>query len=155
MYVATCEGDLTLRMNLHLLKIKDELQCSSTGPSYLACSVVEKYRSLDHTSIANPQVEEVLVSMNEEDDAFTDALTDFMSLPDAVEALVHEKDLGKARGNSGDIFFEAESIDDSDFVSLTFLKRTPQSPDYDGIDAQVDDQGTSNIINKINRQSYF
>lgn len=135
MYVASYEGDLTVRTNLHLLKIKDELQNSSTGPKYLACSVVEKYQSLDPTSIGNPQVE----SMTEEDDTFTDALTDFTPLPDAAEAL---NDIGKARGNSGDIFFEAEGIDDSDFVSLTFVRRTPQSPDYDGIDTQVNDQGT-------------
>ncbi|KAL8205058.1 hypothetical protein R6Q57_010681 [Mikania cordata] len=135
-YVASYDGDLTVRMNLHLLQIKDELQHSSSGPKYVACSVVENYRSLDPTSIANLQVEEVLVSMAEDDDTFTDALTDFMPLPDAVEALVHEKDPepGKARGNSGDVFFEAEDIDDSDFVSLTFLKRTLQSPYYDGID---------------------
>ncbi|XP_076932508.1 uncharacterized protein LOC143598077 [Bidens hawaiensis] len=129
-YVASYEGDLTVRTNLHLLKIKDELQNSSTGPKYLACSVVEKYQSLDPTSIGNPQVE----SMTEEDDTFTDALTDFTPLPDAAEAL---NDIGKARGNSGDIFFEAEGIDDSDFVSLTFVRRTPQSPDYDGIDTQM------------------
>lgn len=137
MYVASCEGDLTVRMNLHLLKIKDELQNSSTGPHYFACSVVENYRSLDPPNIVNHKVEEVLVGLAEEDDAFTDALTDFIALPDSVEALIHEKDHGKARGNSGDIFYEAEGIDDSDFVSLTFLKRTPQSPDYDGIDTQV------------------
>lgn len=136
-YVASCEGDLTVRMNLHLLKMKDELQNPSTGPHYLACSVVEN----DHTSapvgIVNPVVEEVLVSLVEEDDDFTDALTDFMSLPDSVEALAHDKEPVKARGNSGDIFYEAEGIDDSDFVSLTFLKRTPESPDYDGIDTQM------------------
>ncbi|KAD5802908.1 hypothetical protein E3N88_14268 [Mikania micrantha] len=137
MYVASCEGDLTVRMNLHMLKIKDELQNSSTGPHYLACSVSENYRSLDPTSTTNPQVEEVSVGLAEDDDAFTDALTDFISLSDSVEALVNEKDHGKARGNSGDIYFEAEGIDDSDFISLTFLKRTPQSPDYDGTDAQM------------------
>ncbi|KAK9053434.1 hypothetical protein SSX86_030068 [Deinandra increscens subsp. villosa] len=138
-YIASCEGDLTARMNLHMLKIKDELQNSSTGPHYLACSVLENYRSLDLTSSINPHVEEALVGMAEDDDMFTDALTDedFVSFSDSVEALVHEKDHGKARGNSGDIFFEAEGIDESDFLSLTFLKRTPQSPDYDGIDAQM------------------
>nr|XP_043635621.1 uncharacterized protein LOC122606820 [Erigeron canadensis] len=136
-YVASCEGDLTVRVNLHLLKIKDELQSSSTGPQYLACSVLENHRSLDPKGIVNQQVEEVLVSLAEEDDAFTDALTDFMSLPESVEALIHDKDQVKRRGNSGDIFYEAEGIDDSDFISLTFLKRTPQSPDYDGIDTQM------------------
>ncbi|MFS7909478.1 putative vacuolar protein sorting-associated protein [Helianthus anomalus] len=115
-YVASYEGDLTVRMNLHRLEIKDELQHSSTGTKYLACSVVE----------------EVLVNTNtaEEDDTFTDALTEWS---DAAEALGH----GTARGNSGDIFFEAEGIDDSDFVSLTFVQRTPQSLNYDGIDTQM------------------
>lgn len=136
-YVASCEGDLTVRMNLHLLKIKDELQNSSTGPHYLACSVLENYRASDPVGAINPPVEELLVNMADDDDDFTDALTDFTALPDSVEALVFEKDHGKTRGNSGDIFFEAEGNDDSDFVSLTFLKRTPQSPDYDGIDTQM------------------
>ncbi|KAI3677366.1 hypothetical protein L1987_86992 [Smallanthus sonchifolius] len=124
-------------MNLHSLKIKDELQSSSTGPQYLACSVLKNYRSLDPTSIINPQMEEVLAGPAEDDDTFTDALPDFISLSDSVEALVHDKDHGKARGNSGDIFFEAEGIDESDFLSLTFLKRTPQSADYDDTDAQM------------------
>nr|GEV02157.1 vacuolar protein sorting-associated protein 62 [Tanacetum cinerariifolium] len=136
-YVASCDGDLTVRMNLHLLKMKDELQNSSTGPHYLACSVVENYHASDQASVVNPVVEEVLASLVEEDDDFTDALTDFMSLPDSVEALAHDREPVKARGNSGDIFYEAEGTDDSDFVSLTFLKRTPESPDYDGIDTQM------------------
>ncbi|XP_035834787.1 uncharacterized protein LOC110887015 isoform X3 [Helianthus annuus] len=135
-YVASCEGDLTVKMNLHLLKIKDELQNSSTGPQYLAYSVLENYRSLNPTSTINPQVEEVLVGPAEDDD-FADALPDFMSLADSVDAVVHEKDHGKARGNSGDVFFETEALDESDFVSLTILKRTPQSPDYDGVDTQM------------------
>lgn len=142
MYVASCDGDLTVRMNLHLLKIKDELQNSSTGPHYLACSVLENHGASDSVGVVNSQVEELLVSLVEEDDDFTDALTDFTSLPDSIEALVHDKDPGKAGGNSGDIFYEAEGIDDSDFVSLTFLKRSPQSPDYDGIDTQVNDYCT-------------
>ncbi|XP_071698618.1 uncharacterized protein [Rutidosis leptorrhynchoides] len=133
-YVAASDGDLTVRMNLHLLKIKDELQNSLTGPHYLACSVLEDKKSVsDSVGVVKPLVEEISVSLAEEDDDFTDALTDFTSLTDSVEASVHDKDPGKA----GDIFYEAEGIDDSDFVSLTFLKRSPQSPDYDGIDTQM------------------
>ncbi|KAK1425949.1 hypothetical protein QVD17_14616 [Tagetes erecta] len=130
-YATFCEGDLTVRMNLHSLKIKDELQNSSAGPHYLAFSVSENYLCVDSVSIINPQVEEVSVGLAEDDDTFTDAFTDFIH--DSVESLVHEKANGKAR----DVFFEAENIDDSDFISLTFLKRTARSPDYDGIDTQM------------------
>ena len=37
-------------------------------------------------------VEEVLVSLVEDDDDFTDAWTNFMSFTDSVEALAHDKE---------------------------------------------------------------
>ncbi|XP_024982723.1 uncharacterized protein LOC112519038 isoform X5 [Cynara cardunculus var. scolymus] len=135
-YVASCEGDLTVKMNLHLLKIKDELQNTSSIPQYLACSVLEEYHSVDPIGTINPPVEELSGGLADDDDTFTDALTDFMSFAESGEAF-HEKDHRKVRGNSGDVFYEAEGIDASDFVSLTFSKRTRQSPDYDGIDTQM------------------
>ncbi|KAJ9559357.1 hypothetical protein OSB04_013971 [Centaurea solstitialis] len=128
-YVGSCEGDLTAKMNLHMLKIKDELQ-NTPIPQYLACSVLE-YRPVDPLGTINPQVEELSGGLADEDDDFADAFTDFTSFADSGEALVHEKD------HKNDEFYEAEGIDASDFVSLTFSKRTPQSPDYDGIDTQM------------------
>ncbi|KAI3512412.1 hypothetical protein L1887_19727 [Cichorium endivia] len=130
LYVASCEGDLTVRMNLHMLKVKDELQNSSTGPHYLALSVVENYRPCP----TNPPVEEIPVGggmVDDDDDDDDDFGDDFADADeDFTEPVVHEKGLG-------DVFFEAEGVDDSDFVSLTFLKRTPQSSDYNGIDSQA------------------
>ncbi|KAK1391162.1 hypothetical protein POM88_019340 [Heracleum sosnowskyi] len=39
-HVVRCEGDLTVKVKLHSLKIKDKLQASSNlSPQYLACSV--------------------------------------------------------------------------------------------------------------------
>ncbi|KAL0308079.1 UNVERIFIED_CONTAM: hypothetical protein Sangu_2997600 [Sesamum angustifolium] len=71
----------------------------------------------------------------DEDDIFKDALPDFLTLHDSAE--IHEKDLSKGKTISNDIFYEAMSSDDSDFVSVTFLTRNPGSPDYDGIDTQM------------------
>ncbi|KAL7618287.1 hypothetical protein Lser_V15G01600 [Lactuca serriola] len=122
-HVESCEGDLTVKMNLHLLKVKDELQDSSSGPYYLALSVVESFRPCPTNP---PQVEEISAGVADDDDDFADAEDDFL------EPVVHEKDRG-----AGDEFFEAEGIDETDFVSVTFLKRTPQSPDYNGIDSQM------------------
>ncbi|MCD7461320.1 hypothetical protein HAX54_045890 [Datura stramonium] len=76
------EGDLSVKMKLHSLKIKDELQ-------------------------------------------------------DSIEATTPEKELTKGKKSCYDIFYEALGSDDSDFVSLTFTTRHPDSPDYDGIDTQM------------------
>ena len=130
--VVSSEGDLTVKVKLHSLKIKDELQGSlSSRPQYLACSLLTNEHSSSSRGTSNPHGEELSVVTTEEDDIFKDALPDFMSLPDSAE------DLGKGRSMSGDVFYEAQDSDYTDFVSLSYLARAPGSPDYDGIDTQV------------------
>lgn len=103
------------------------------------------------------------MGLSENDDIFKDALPDFMSLSDigiyspnidvghcetmvdmsdpslfeSAEAFSHEKDLGKGKGISGEIYYEAEGSDNLDFVSVTFSTRSSGSPGYDGVDTQV------------------
>ncbi|GMP92953.1 hypothetical protein CsSME_00042986 [Camellia sinensis var. sinensis] len=148
-------------MKLHSLKIKDELQGSlSSGPKYLACSVLKNDPLFASPSTLDPLVKEVPTVISEEDDIFKDALPDFMSLPDysqnfdmafasrsgdiseyaefdSVGDIVREKEVGKGKSTTGDVFYEAEGSDNSDFVSVTYSTRNPSSPDYDGIDAQM------------------
>ncbi|KAJ8532740.1 hypothetical protein K7X08_015629 [Anisodus acutangulus] len=132
------EGDLAVKMKLHSLKIKDELQGSlCSGAQYLACSVL-----MDHgaTSCRDPlesHGKELPLAVIEEDDIFKDALPDFLSFTDTIEATTPEKELSRGRSLASDIFYEALGSDDSDFVSLTFTMRHPDSPDYDGIDTQM------------------
>ncbi|KAE9455056.1 hypothetical protein C3L33_13039, partial [Rhododendron williamsianum] len=141
-HVVRLEGDLTIKMKLHSLKIKDELQGSSSlGPKYLACSVLKN----DHLFASPPPLKELPSVISEDDDIYTDALPDFMTLPeysecpqfDSVGVLIREKEMGKAKSVPGDVFYEAEGSDNSDFVSVTFSTRNPSSPDYDGIDTQM------------------
>lgn len=163
-HVVCWEGDLTVKMKLHSLKIKDELQGRlSTSLQYLACSVHENDHLFASPRNLDPSVKELSTAQPEEDDIFKDALQDFMSLPDqesnlqhmvmpksawmedvtdfaevdSAVALIHEMDLGKGKGTSSETFFEAQDSDHSDFVSVTFLTRNPGSPDYDGVDTQV------------------
>ncbi|PRQ37895.1 putative vacuolar protein sorting-associated protein [Rosa chinensis] len=103
------------------------------------------------------------VLLHEEDDTFTDALPDFMSVSDAgfgsptsdtvsclttedsndaagfasAKGLVLEKNLVTARCISAEEFYEAEGSDYSNFVFLTFSTLSSSSPDYDGIDTQL------------------
>ncbi|XP_057475541.1 uncharacterized protein LOC130763619 isoform X1 [Actinidia eriantha] len=159
-HVVRMEGDLTVKMKLHSLKIKDELQGSlSLDPKYLACSVLKN----DHLFASPHLVKELPTTISEDDDIFRDALPDFMSLPDtvidsqnidmayaarlsdvnecvefdSVGDFVREKEMGKEKGVTGDVFYEAEGSDNSDFVSVTFATRSPSSPDYDGVDTQM------------------
>lgn len=158
------EGDMTLKTKLHSLKIKDELQGRlSTTPQYLACSVLKSDNLVSSPGIIDPHWKEMSVLLHEEDDTFTDALPDFMSVSDAgfgsptsdtvscvttedindaagfasAEGLVLEKNLVKARCISAEEFYEAEGSDYSNFVSLTFSTLSSSSPHYDGIDTQV------------------
>ncbi|XP_075085926.1 uncharacterized protein LOC107782497 [Nicotiana tabacum] len=132
------EGDLTVKMKLHSLKIKDELQRSlCSGPQYLACSVLVDHGAASCPDPLEPHGKELPLMVIEEDDIFKDALPDFLSFTDSAEATTPEKELLRGRSVPGDIFYEALGSDDSDFVSLTFITRTPDSPDYDGIDTQM------------------
>lgn len=158
------EGDLTVKMKLHSLKIRDELQGHlSTGPQYLACSVLRSDNVLSSAGLIGSHGKEMSAALHEDDDTFTDAFPEFVSLSDAgiysqfldiaacgttgdisksagfesAEALLHENDPVNGRGISGEIFYEAEGSNYSDFVSVVFSTRSPSSSDYDGIDTQV------------------
>ncbi|XP_077211040.1 calcium-dependent lipid-binding family protein isoform X2 [Tasmannia lanceolata] len=145
-------GDLTVKMKLHSLKIKDELQSLlSMSPQYLACSVlkddvVASPRNFDHNIKEHPK------KILEEDDIFKDALPEFMSTPDqsvypqnldgphivdSTDALFFDKGMTKGMGTTSEMFYEAQDNDTSDFVAVTFLTRHPGSPIYDGIDTQM------------------
>lgn len=134
MHVVRCEGDLTVKLKLHSLKIKDELQASLiSSPQYLACSVQKDDHSSASLGNLEPQKNELLST--EEYDIFKDASPDFLSSTDSEAGNV-DKDLAEI-SNSADVYYEAEDVENSQFVSLTFLTRTSNSPDYDGVDSQV------------------
>lgn len=135
MHVVRCEGDLTVKLKLHSLKIIDELQASlHSSPQYLACSIQKDGHSFVSLSNLKPQKNEPLLT--EDNDIFKDASPDFLSFTDSAEA-VTEKDLLEEISNSADVYYEAEDVENSQFVSLTFLTRTSSSPDYDGVDSHV------------------
>ncbi|XVE82332.1 hypothetical protein DITRI_Ditri15bG0139900 [Diplodiscus trichospermus] len=148
-------SDLMVKTKLHSLKIKDELQDRLSGnPQYLACSVLKEDSSHESHQTCEPHGNEMSGVHPDEDDTFTDALPEFMSLTDSdtlpeymdkkdasgVESagmLIHEKDLVQGKGLSGEIFYEAQGGDDLDFVSVAFSKKGSASPVYDGIDTQM------------------
>lgn len=167
------EGDLTLKMKLHSLKVKDELQVRlSTTLQYLACSVLNNDNLVTSPGIMDPHMKEMCALLHEDDDTFADALPDFMSISDAgfvsqimdmdtcataedinddtgfasTEAAIVEKNMVKGKVISGEIFYEAVGGDNSNFVSVTFLTRSSSSPDYDGIDTQVLTHITSRLL---------
>ncbi|CAA0829437.1 calcium-dependent lipid-binding family protein, partial [Striga hermonthica] len=136
MHVSSCISDLTIKVKLNSLKIKDELQGSlSTHSQYLACSVINDQHSFSNPSKLESQEKDLSAEMVEEDDIFRDALPDFVIFHESAE--IHEKDLSPGTMATCDVFYEAMGPDDSDFVSVTFLTRNPSSPDYDGIDTQM------------------
>ncbi|CAL9040995.1 unnamed protein product [Musa banksii] len=157
-------SDLIVKMKLHSLKIKDELQgCLSNFPEYLVCSVMSdklKARKSDTLDVSETIFEPFSL---EEDDCFTDALPDFLSTPDQSscsnyidlasnlgpgadhfenhagvnhnDPSDHDKD--HMNGKAGEIFYEAQDSNISDFVAITFLTRYPDSRLYVGIDTQM------------------
>ncbi|KAI6692875.1 hypothetical protein NL676_020585, partial [Syzygium grande] len=163
-HVIICEGDLTVKSKLHSLKIKDELQSrTSTSPQYLAYSVVENENTSVSAGVSDYHGHNMSSVQSEEDDIFKDALPDFISLSESsihphsmamnqpprtgdiiditglgsANASMNENDLGKGMGFSDDVFYEAQGMESSDFVSVTFSTRSSASPDYDGIDTQM------------------
>ncbi|XP_065863891.1 uncharacterized protein [Euphorbia lathyris] len=146
------EDDLTVKVKLRSLKIKDELQGRhSANPQYLACSVLKNEKPLGSPSFLDFQGRDMsLVPVpHDEDDAFKDALADFLSASDSglcsprfeifesAEALIHEQHLLQGKGISNEIFYEVEGGDSLDFVSFTFSTRSSTSSDYDGVDTQM------------------
>ncbi|KAL5700718.1 hypothetical protein ACHQM5_026131 [Ranunculus cassubicifolius] len=160
-------GDLTVKMKLHSLKIKDELQGRlSMEPQYLACSVLKSECTLTSSDTSNPIEKELDKVFMEEEDIFKDALPEFMSYSDishhphnsdtphsttscfsdgserggcfdSADGLTHDKDLTKGKGNLGEVFYEAHDNDAFNFVAVSFSTRNPGSPYYDGIDTQM------------------
>lgn len=155
-----------MKMKVHSLKIKDELQGRlSVSPQYLACSVVKDEKNI-YPFTYDPVGTELPRTVLEEDDIFNDALSDFTSTPDhsvysqgcemsfgskhstsyalehsasvdSIDGSSYDKELEKGKGLSGEIFYEAQDTDASDFVTVTFLTRHPGSSRYNGVDTQV------------------
>lgn len=134
MHVSSCASDLKMKVKLNSLKIMDELQGSEYAHSqYFACSVV-----MDPHPSGGPDLElQEKDTTGEEDDVFNDALSDFMISQDNAEISIHEMDPSNVNIVPNDVFYEVMGFDDTDFVSVTFLRRNPGSPDYDGVDTQV------------------
>ncbi|KAE9602547.1 putative vacuolar protein sorting-associated protein [Lupinus albus] len=159
--VILADGDLTVKMKLHSLKIKDELLgCLSGAPHYLAVSVLtnETLSSSPVSSVSHRK--DAPFGFSDDDDSFLDALSEFISQADggnhlhnmdlgqqglmmaatdfeSLENLIHEKEIEKGKNTPHEIYFEAEGSDHSNFVSVSFSTRSSGSPDYDGIDTQM------------------
>ena len=154
MNVVCWDADLAVKMKLRSLKIKDELQAHlSSSPQFLACSVLRD--NLISRGLSNLQLQSR--SFNafflEEDDVFRDALPDFASISDPsprrcsselvdVSSVLDsnefpslENDLTRRRSGT-EVFYEAEDAA-SNFIAVSFLMRSPDSPHYEGIDTQV------------------
>ncbi|KAK9139107.1 hypothetical protein Scep_008788 [Stephania cephalantha] len=156
-------GDLTVKLKLHSLKIRDELQGhGSMSPQYLVCSVL-KYDALVCSSEQIDKGKEHNKLKQDDDDIFKDALPEFFDLSsfsqdidalygpkldswdshnhgvavDSAISMVHDEDQTNARVATSEIYYEAQENDASDFVSLTFSTKNPGSPSYDGIDTQM------------------
>lgn len=155
------DGDMTVKMKLHSLKIKDELQGHlSVGEHYLAVSVLKNEIPCTRSGSLNSHRKDVPLGLPEDDDSFMDALSEFISqqdsgnyvhnisqdqqdltdiLPDfeSLKTFIHDKEVEEGQGTPREVYYEIEGVDDLDFVSVTFSTRSSSSPDYDGIDTQV------------------
>lgn len=161
MHVLLADGDLTVKMKLHSLRIKDELQGRlSVSPQYLAVSVLKKETLRSSSDLTDSHGKDVSLGIPDDDDSFMDALSEFISQTDgghclhnmeldqhglmgiasdfeSLESLIHEKEIEKGKGTPREVYYEAEGGDTSNFVSMSFSTRSSASPDYDGIDTQV------------------
>lgn len=161
MHVVLADGDLTVKMKLHSLKIKDELQGRlSVAPRYLAVSVLKNEALSSSTGTFDSHGKDVLLGIPDDDDSFMDALSEFISQTDggyclhnmnldqqglmgiasdfeSLEGLINEKEIEKGKGTPREVYYEAEGSDTSNFVSVSFSTLSSGSPDYDGIDTQV------------------
>lgn len=154
-HVVLAGGDLTVKMKLHSLKIKDELQGRlSISPRYLAVSVLKNETLSSSSCSIDSHGKDAYLGIPDDDDSFMDALSEFNSQTDVgfslhnmdldqqglmgiasdfetVESLMHEK------GTPREVYYETEGSDTSSFVSVSFSTRSSGSPDYDGIDTQM------------------
>lgn len=155
------ESDLTVKMKLHSLKIKDELQGHLSGsPQYLMCSVDQDDDKLGSSSTFDFSEKNMSAGFLEDEESFIDALPDFMSVSDqgifsqtpgfdlasphvpeqydrVDDANGLNNDTDQIKGKVGEIFYEAADSNIPDFVAVNFLTRSPGSPQYDGIDTQI------------------
>ncbi|XP_010524589.1 PREDICTED: uncharacterized protein LOC104802610 [Tarenaya hassleriana] len=161
-HMISSESGLTVRTKLHSLKVKDELQHQLSGiPQYLAYSVLKNGDIQDLHGVCDFNDKEMPVGHVDDEDAFTDALPEFLSPTDpstpdmdmiqcsmmmdsdecvgfkSAEGLVHEKDGSQGKGLYDEVFYEAQGGEFSDFVSVVFLTRSSSSHDYNGIDTQM------------------
>ncbi|XP_061360270.1 uncharacterized protein LOC133304277 isoform X2 [Gastrolobium bilobum] len=160
-HVILADGDLTVKMKLHSLKIKDELQGRlSAAPRYLAVSILKNETASSSSGSFASHGKDVSLGFPDDDDSFMDALSEFISQADgghylhnmdldqqglmgiasdlvSFESLMHEKEIEKGKGNPHEVYYEAEGSDTSNFVSVSFSTRSSGSPDYDGIDTQM------------------
>ncbi|CAN7131404.1 unnamed protein product [Brassica rapa subsp. narinosa] len=158
-HMISSESGLTVRTKLHSLKIKDELQQSGSA-QYLAYSVL-KNEYIQDPRRCDAYDKEMSVGHADDEDAFTDALPEFLSptepgTPDMdmiqcsmmmdsdehvgiedAEGGFHEKDTSQGKGLCDEVFYEVQGGEFSDFVSVVFLTRSSSSPDYNGIDTQM------------------
>lgn len=161
MNVILADGDLTVKMKLHSLKIKDELLGRLSGaPRYLAVSVLKNETLSFSSGSFDSHGKDVSRGFPDDDDSFMDALSEFISQADggnhlhnmdldqqglmgiapdfvSLENLIHEKEIEKGKSTPHEVYYEAEGSDNSNFVSVSFSTRSSGSPDYDGIDTQV------------------
>ncbi|XP_074301933.1 uncharacterized protein LOC141633346 isoform X1 [Silene latifolia] len=150
-HVTLADGNLTAKMKLHSLRIKDELQSRSTKkPQHLVYSVVKSEQTVSSPTLTDLQTGQIATMLTEEDD-FKDALQEFfpgvdMSTvlqkspnleSDPSEVFNSSLDLAKGNGSSSEIFYEALGSDNSDFVSVIFMIKDPNSSEYEGIDTQM------------------
>lgn len=154
------ENDLTVRMTLHSLRIEDKLQGHvSTTCKYIACSVLENDSQDPDEEIINKCSTELAENISEEDEFFKDALpdfscpSDFSSIPQSILSSSPSTpkqnpshDFGTPLTSSKYELFDwnlpvggekTKEEDVSDFVSVTFVTRQPNSPHYDGTDTQM------------------
>ncbi|CAH2036004.1 unnamed protein product [Thlaspi arvense] len=161
-HMISSESGLTVRTKLHSLKIKDELQHQQSGSAqYLAYSVLKNEGIQDSPGICDSYDKEMSVGHADDEDAFTDALPEFLSptepgTPDMdmiqcsmmmdsdehvgledAEGGFHEKDTSQGKGLCDEVFYEVQGSEFSDFVSVVFLTRSSSSHDYNGIDTQM------------------
>ncbi|KAI4344734.1 hypothetical protein L6164_011925 [Bauhinia variegata] len=138
-HVILADGDLAVKMKLHSLKIKDELQGRlSAAPHYLALSVVKNETLSTCSGSFDSYGKDMPVRFPEDDDRFKDAFSEFWSQSDAGNYLQNTYlDQEELMGVGAEEFHEAEGSDNSDFVSVIFSTKSSGSPDYDGIDTQM------------------
>lgn len=153
-------GNLSVKAKLHSLKIKDGLQVHpAAGQQYLACSVQQEHERCHSPGGSELNDKDMQKLFVEEDDSFTDALPDFMLIdqsfysqnPDVLSYStsarssdqyggicdLDEINRDQLKGKNDEVFYEAWDNNVSDFVAVTFVTGSPDSPLYGGIDTQV------------------